>query len=545
MDTGGLFYAFLFALLIGTGLTPCLILAANLLGLFDQPTARKIHKGPIARVGGIAFALGALVACGVWAPKSNLLLAILAASLIIVIMGSLDDFLDLRVRYKFGGQFLAAGLLVGYGGLSWDPFSLVLEWEMSPWLSVPLTMILLVMMTNAVNLSDGLDGLAGGLTFLSFGLIGYLALQFNDLLVLFVCLSVMGGLLGFLRFNTFPARVFMGDGGSQFLGFVLGTTALLITQSDRSPFSPLLAIFFLGVPLMDLIAVAAQRVLTGKGPFQPDQEHLHHKLLKLGIPHHQVVLIIYGLQIGMLSLAYVSRWGSSVWLTGLYLLLLAGLGVFYFDVYTGGVSHRLARKWSTGELRRQWPLHPRPKFVQACLYGLLAGIVGFFLVGGTWPFSTSEEISYMALGLGILVLGGMKGNGTVRLLVTRIGLYLGAAFILYGFEYALIEGPDSWQLLFQGFFVAMIVTLLLAIHLDQEQRFIPNPMDYLLLFLALIMPMSLEVHLGVLELGGMMSKLLILFFSCEVLLQAFARNVNYLGYFSGVILLSLAARVFW
>lgn len=189
------------------------MLGAKRVGLFDQPGYRKVHKEPIARIGGIAFAVGSLVSIGYWAPKFDVLVGAVAGSLIIVCMGSLDDFIDLRVRYKFGGQFLAASVMAMYSHLYWQPFSLFLDFEIPTFLSILLTIIMLVVITNAMNLTDGLDGLAGGLSFLSFGLIAFLAYQIDDALVMFLTLPIMGGLLGFIRFNTFPARVFMGEIG--------------------------------------------------------------------------------------------------------------------------------------------------------------------------------------------------------------------------------------------------------------------------------------------------------------------------------------------
>ena len=543
--TGILFYAFLLSLLIGTVLTPCLMLGATRMGFLDQPDLRKVHKEPIARVGGMAFAIGALVAIGYWAPSSPLILAILAGSLIIVIMGSLDDLFDLRVRYKFGGQVLAAGVVAASTPISWQPLSSLLGVDLPAWVSIAMTIFVLVTMTNAMNLSDGLDGLAGGLAFLSFGLVAYLAYHIHDSFVLYLVLPVMGGLLGFLRFNTYPARVFMGDGGSQFLGFALGVSALLLTQTDRSPISPWLVLFMFGVPLMDLVAVTMQRLLRGGSPFKADREHMHHKLLALGFSHHQVVLILYGLQLVLVSLAYACRWSSEGFLMGLYLLLLAGLGTFYYGVASGRLRPEAFRTWSTGVLYWRTWVDSNQWLSQWCLYGLLAGMMGFFLLGILSAISIPRGISYLALGLVVLVFIGTLGNAKTMLLTTRMALYLGSTFVLYTLEHVLVEVAQPLTAVFQGFFVLLIVGLVLAIHLDKDKRFQPNPMDYLLLLLAIVIPGLLTIQLGPVDMGGMMAKLIVLFFVCEVLLQAFSARVRQLGYVSGMVLLCLAFRVFW
>lgn len=542
---GILFYAFILSLLIGAVLTPCLMLGATRMGLLDQPDLRKVHKEPIARVGGIAFALGALVAIAYWAPHHALVIGTLAGALIIVFMGSLDDFFDLPVRYKFLGQVLAAGVVAISTALSWQPFSSLLGFDLPFWISIALTIFILVTMTNATNLSDGLDGLAGGLSFLSFGLVAYLAYQINDSLVVYLTLPVMGGLLGFLRFNTYPARVFMGDGGSQFLGFVLGVSALLLTQVDRSPISPWLVMFIFGVPLMDLIAVTIQRLLSGGSPFKADRQHLHHKLLSLGFSHHQVVLILYGLQILLVLMAYACRWSSDGFLMGLYFLLLAWLGTFYYGVASGRLRPEAFRKWSTGVLYWRTWVDSNQWLSQWCLYGLLAGMMGFFLLGVLSSFSVPTGISYLALGLVVLVFGGSLGNSKSILLTTRMALYLGSTFLLYEVEHVLVEAAPQLTALFQGFFILLIIGLLLAIHLDKDKRFQSNPMDFLVLFLALMMLVLLKIQMGAVDLGEMMAKLIVLFFVCEVLIQAFSSRVRHLGYLSGVVLLSLATRAFW
>ena len=541
--TGALFYSFLMSLLIGTVLTPFLMLGATRIGLLDLPDHRKVHKEPVARVGGIAFASGALIAIGYWVPPSDLIHAILVSSFIIVVMGSLDDFFNLRVLYKFGGQLLAAGVVVMYGHLSWQPFSLLFGVSFPDWLMIPLTMIILVAMTNAVNLSDGLDGLAGGLSFLSYGLLAYLAFQMEIFLVLFLTLPVMGGLLGFLRFNSYPARVFMGDGGSQFLGFLLGVVSLTLTQAEVSPLSPILVAFFIGVPLLDLIAVMTQRVLTGGGPFQADREHLHHKLLNLGFSHHQVVLLLYLVQIGLVVLASWCRWYSDFFLIGLYALLLAGVGTLYYGVYSGKITDGLFQRWSAGALYwRNW-LQTRAWLSQGALYGLTVGVVAFFLLGLVLPPALPNKGVYLVFGVGMCVFGGLWSGGQASLLTTRMGLYLASTFVLYGVEHALNGAAFFKHVLFQGFFGLLVIGLFLAIHLDEEHRFTPNPMDYLLLFLALGMPFLLNIQLGMVEIGEMMAKLIVLFFACEVLLQAFSEKVRHIGILSGGVLLTLATRM--
>src|SRR5262249_4638967 len=160
---------------------------------------------------------------------------------------------------------------------------------------------------------------------ISFAGIAYLAYQANEPLLLLLMLSVLGGLLGFLRFNTYPAKIFMGDAGSQFLGHYLAVAAILLTDSTRTTYSPLLALFIWGVPLLDTIGVMGQRLLEGRSPFIGDRNHIHHKLLARGLTHGQAVGVIYLAHAVMVSCAYVLRWQSDVVLIAVYLLWAAAI----------------------------------------------------------------------------------------------------------------------------------------------------------------------------------------------------------------------------
>ncbi len=542
---GTLFYAFLLSFLIGTALTPFCIVAALKLGLVDNPGHRKVHKQPVARAGGLAFALGALISIGIWGRSDSLIQGVVVGAIIIIWLGSLDDYLDLRARLKLLGQTLAAGATAIYIHLSWLPFGLSDIFNNLQWILVPIIVFVLVMVTNAVNMSDGLDGLAGGLSFLSFGTIAYLAYQTQDTVVLLLTLPVLGGLLGFLRFNNFPARVFMGDGGSQFLGFILASSALLLTDPMRSPFSPMLALLLIGIPLLDLLAVTIQRMAIGLSPFQADRRHLHHKLLDIGFSHHQVVLILYILQIGLLVLAYLIRWAPEPILAATYLALLSITGGFFYLSSSGrlpiGIAKPLSRTtlyWRTWAQSVGW-------LSTLCIKLLGMSIFGFLCLGIFLPLSVEPEIAYTAIGIATLSIIGMVIKRPGELFVTRMGLYLGLTIVAYLMQDFIYSLAWNLQLAFQGFFGLLIILLLLAIHLDEKKQFQTNPMDYLLLFLALIIPYLPEIILSGIDLGSITAKLIILFFASEVVLQAFSQKAHYWGHTSIVVLLGVGVHAIW
>ena len=201
---------------------------------------------------------------------------------VILLFGVWDDIRGLDYRLKFLGQITAVLIVVLYGGvvIRFVPLS-GLE-PLPDYVAIPFTVFALIGITNAVNLADGLDGLAGGITLLSLGMIGILAYPTGDTNVPLAAIAVIGSIVGFLRFNTYPARIFMGDGGSQFLGFSAGVLVVMLTQESNTALSPALTLMILGLPILDTGMVMAQRLHEGRSPFLPDKNHIHHKLLALG-----------------------------------------------------------------------------------------------------------------------------------------------------------------------------------------------------------------------------------------------------------------------
>ena len=262
-------------------LIPVLNASANRFGILDTPGDRKIHEKPIGRLGGVAFAVSAFAAIAIWAPHDKIIIPSLLGGSVILAFGIWDDAAALNYRVKFLGQILAAFVFVWFAEVSITALPFLEDVPLPTWCSMALTILLLVGITNAINLAYGLDGLAGGLSLISFACIAYLAYLASDLPVVLMMVPVLGGLLGFLRFNTYPARVFMGDGGSQFLGFFLGVAALALVDDSRSPYSLALVPLLLGLPMLDTLCVMGQRVLEGRSPFLPDNNHIHHKLAML------------------------------------------------------------------------------------------------------------------------------------------------------------------------------------------------------------------------------------------------------------------------
>jgi UDP-GlcNAc:undecaprenyl-phosphate GlcNAc-1-phosphate transferase len=267
------------AFLVTLLLTPACRAACRRFGWVDQPGIRKLHKAPIPRAGGIAIFLGyavAICARHEWA----ILPAICAA----FGTGMLDDIVNLKPRTKIAGQALAALLACGAG---------VEIGGSGVWWHIPLTIIWLVGCANAVNLIDGLDGVAAGIGICACGAALVSALLGGNSALALVTAPLLGALLGFLIYNFSPASIFMGDCGSNTVGFLLGCIAILWTQTGTSPTRMAAPVVALALPILDTVLAIVRRFLRKESIFAADRGHIHHRLLARGFSPQRVAWILY------------------------------------------------------------------------------------------------------------------------------------------------------------------------------------------------------------------------------------------------------------
>jgi UDP-GlcNAc:undecaprenyl-phosphate GlcNAc-1-phosphate transferase len=403
-------------------------------------------------------------------------------------------------------------------------------------------MLFLVAVSNAVNLTDGLDGLAGGLSFLTLCGIAYLAYLANDSTVLLLTIPFLGGLLGFLRYNTYPARIFMGDSGSQLLGFIMGVLAILLTDSSRGPFSPALALLLLGLPFLDTLGVIGQRLAEGRSPFVGDRTHIHHKLLSVGFSHYEAVTVIYAFQAGMLCLAYLLRWQSDMLIVPLY-LILASVVLAVFVASSHGLIPNLAPqrargcsdRWLSDVLSRPW--------LQDLPIRFLAAVVPLFLIATVFlPAQVPQDIGYISTALFAIVLAGLSFVPQLAPYFVRGGLYMGSTFLLYVSDASWMRADPPLSMSYHILFGAIAVMVLLCMRFDSQNRFQTTPLDYLMVFLAVVFPFLPEVSTDISALGLFAAKLIVLYFSFELLLHAFSDRVKQLGLVSLWILFGLGIR---
>ena len=299
---------FMLAMSVTMVLIPVLMRWAVPLRIMDLPGERKVHGSPVPRVGGIAMVGGVLLAWMIRGAPSRPMQALVLCAAVLLVFGVWDDRKALPAGPKFAGQALAALIAILWGAIVIGTVTLDERVPLPVWVSLPLTFLFLVGGTNAFNLADGLDGLAGGMSMLCLSGTALLAFTDGNAMVGSAAIVIVGALIGFLRFNTYPARVFMGDGGSQVLGFAATALVVLLTQDPRTALSTALPLLLLGVPIIDTLMVMIERLLARQSPFRADRRHIHHRLLTLGFTHRQAVSILYLLQGGLLTAAWLLRY---------------------------------------------------------------------------------------------------------------------------------------------------------------------------------------------------------------------------------------------
>lgn len=350
-----LLLAFGVALLI----TPWVRKRAFSWGAVDYPNQRKVHRGVMPRLGGLAVYLAFVPVVLISQPFSLPLAGLLLGITIIVALGVVDDIRGVSPWVKLAGQIAAALAVLPFGirvEFITNPFSGNIL-DLGLW-GIPFTVFWLVAVTNAINLIDGLDGLAGGVSCIASLTMAAVAwTQFSVLglagqrEVVLLCLILACSILGFLRHNFHPASIFLGDSGSMMLGFSLGAISVMGLTKSFTAISVILPVVILGIPLLDTTFAILRRYHKHRPIFQPDREHLHHQLLAMGFSHRQAVLVIYGVSALMgasaVVLNVVSTDQAAMLLTILATVILVAANKV--GVLGGGVGSKYKVSKKTGE----------------------------------------------------------------------------------------------------------------------------------------------------------------------------------------------------
>lgn len=292
---------------------------AEFIGAMDIPNARKVHTVPIPRLGGLGIYAGFLIGYMLFGQHSIQMNAVLIGSFIILVTGIFDDIKPVPAKYKLLGQIAGAAIIPLYGGIllkDISAFGLYLNFGI---LSYPITILFIVAIINCINLIDGLDGLASGISSIYFLTVGIIAMLLNNAGGLDTTLTfiMLGSTLGFLVHNFHPAKIFMGDSGSMFLGYIIAVIALLGFKNVTLT-SFIIPILLLAIPILDTLFAILRRLINHKPLGEPDKNHLHHQLLRLKLSQKKTVIIIYIVDLLFASASIVYAVGNSMLGSNIY-----------------------------------------------------------------------------------------------------------------------------------------------------------------------------------------------------------------------------------
>ncbi len=489
------FYTFMTALFLSLIIVPVLRKWAFEKGNLDEPEERKQHTTPMPRLGGIAIFLSFLFAVLAFAPGTPVIKGFLAGGLIIFVTGLADDMANLSAKRKFAGEVAGClativigklwlvnlGDLFGYGQII-----------LPAWVGIPFTVFAVVGVINAINLMDGLDGLAGGLSVMAlsaFFMIGWLA---DNQQTTLLTAALAGGLLGFLKYNFYPARIFMGDAGSLTLGHLLGFLAVYTTQHPHPAASPMVPVLILALPVMDTVWVMSRRILRRTGPFSPDRTHLHHKFLNLGFEHRFTVIIIYSLMLFWISAALIFRSAEEYWML---LFLLCSAAFFYLClryVLRHPQQFSFMRRDSVASIRSSVTYQRIVKLVDQLLPTLL-WILAIYLLLALWSVTThtllSWEIALILLTLGIFLWYRPFTEGRHFLMLVLYVVIGMASMVTWHGDEVLLAGlsvKNCGDILLA--LAALIVIFKLQFRLPSE--FFLSTIDYLTLAICIFIAIS-------------------------------------------------------
>lgn len=321
--------AFFLAFLLTCWLTPQVKNLAIRFGAVDRPDSRRVHKGVIPRLGGLAifgaFILSILVTNTQWTVEY---VGFLLGAVSIVALGIADDFWQISAKKKLLGQIGAAAILAFSGSQ--------VQWLTNPlggyfyleWFSIPFTILWIVSMINVVNLLDGLDGLAAGIVAIAALTVMIVSILQQLWPIALLMAALAGACLGFLMYNFSPAQIFMGDTGSMFLGYVMGAVSVMGAVKSATTLALVVPCIALGLPILDTAFAIFRRKLAGKPVFKPDRGHLHHRLLDLGLSQKKVVLAMYFfsicLAVGAIALSELPTVIGILIVMGLFVIAVAG-----------------------------------------------------------------------------------------------------------------------------------------------------------------------------------------------------------------------------
>ncbi|HUI61354.1 MAG TPA: MraY family glycosyltransferase, partial [Steroidobacteraceae bacterium] len=398
---------------------------------------------------------------------------------------------------------------------------------LSPGAGKAFTIFALVGAINAVNHSDGLDGLAAGesmLGLIALAILGFLA---RSALVTSVALATVGGLLGFLRYNSHPARVFMGDSGSQVLGFTLGVLTIYLTQVADPAVSAALPLLILGVPISDILVVLYRRITGGMNWFKASRNHVHHRLLDIGFRHYQTVIIIYSIQAVLVVSAVLLRYYSDYVVAGVY------FGVIFLMFSTLTLAEALNWRFverADGRLARLPAAIRRiegSKLLRESPRVLISVTVpAFMLLASLWVARVPPDVALVAALLAAVVATEMGRRRAISSSFVRLAVYVAAIASVY----LVVNYPGMVQGAVQFGTLAVVAALVAAIsgylRFATDKKFGITPTDYLIVFVVLALLIFGSIDIGARAVVEIVVYAVVLLYGCEVLISFTSRRWN-------------------
>ncbi len=505
---------------------PLMMRLAPRLGMIDYPDGRRIHVTPTPRVGGWGIVFGMLVTVLLWLPLSPMVVCYLFGSIVLLLFGSLDDRFHLPPKLKFAGQLLAIIPLAVWGGMEITTVPLLGDaYPLPTYLSIPFAVFAVVGMTNALNTSDGLDGLAGGEALLSLGAIALLSYLDGGKEVAMIAVAVVGGILGFLRYNTHPANVFMGDSGSQFIGFTMGFLVIMLTQNADTSIHPAVVLLLLGLPIADLLVVMLKRRRRGASMFEPSKEHFHHLILDLGFSQRASVGIMYLLQTLFVFMGGMLAYTNDIVILIVYVLLCVGLVMGLRRVYVSGWRYpggaeqgRIVERPVTVR-RATEAVYSRPGVLVWLPRRMIEFGVPVYLVVASLAFEVvPKDVGILAALVFVAMLLELIFHDVSHSIFHRAFVYIVATTVVYlQVTYPPVHG--AWARVADiGFFVVLVIGLVTAMIYSPRRRkieFFTTTMDYLLVFAGISLLILSQTPMGGYANIALLFYLGILFYGCE------------------------------
>lgn len=543
-----MFYIFSTSLMTSLVMIPPISNLAVKIGGMDRPDERKVHCAETPRLGGIAVFCAFIFSALFFIDIGHQIRAFLAGAVVIFLTGLADDLKGLSPRDKLIGEVAAAAVAVLSGGITittlGNPLGLG-EFQLGA-LAIPFTIFAVVGVMNSINLIDGLDGLAGGTSAVACLAFGAFAWKTGNTDLLQLVVALLGAIVGFLRYNTYPARIFMGDSGSLFLGYCMGFFSVLLLKSPENMVSPVAPLLILGIPILDTLFVMGRRKLHGKNISSPDKTHIHHRLLDLGFGHRFSVLLVYGLSY-FLALSALMLHGSSdpIQLMVLVLFCIITYSCLYF------LSHSVKSR-QFFSLKSNKSIQQTNTFRSLVEYSrfLLVVIKYLLLVILTLViFVKPEYPDYIVWGSSLLLVcmlvllpvGSGRNNYLLEPVIYLSGLISIFTIANYGRQTELVGINLIYisNILFAGLLMAITIKILLR---KRVGSLINTRFEYLILFIVVAVPLLPAELTTKYHLMSVAAKSVIMFVAYKLILMRQIRRNRKILFATLIALLALILR---